>query len=107
MSGDQFILSHQFDGFILGRSTCDGLRAAGTGEHTEVNLRQANLPGAAAGDTNIAGKGYLQATADGVPIESCNHELGRLFNACLSLLGVEAAIIPVPPCYCTEPVGMR
>src|SRR6266536_4113509 len=90
---EQFALCHQFDGLVLGQRARQALRTAGSRQHTERYLWEADLASTAPRNTNIAGQRDLQATADCVTVERRDYQLGRLLQAYQRLIGVQAKIV--------------
>src|SRR6266516_1726538 len=84
---------HQFDGLALPHQARKPLSATGSRQYAEIDLGQANLARIFARNSNVGGHGDLQPTADGMPVERRNHQLGRVLQAKQHFVGVEAEVI--------------
>src|SRR5213080_688821 len=84
---------HQLDRFALPYKARKPLSATRSWQNAEIHFRQTNLARIFACDANIGGHGDLQPTADGMPVERRNHQLGRVLQAKQHFVGVEAEVI--------------
>src|SRR5262249_34936462 len=91
--GEGVARDHQLNRLALADDAAQALRASGSGEHTEVDLRQPDLPGVAAGNTNVRRHGDLQAAAHAVAVERGDHQLGRVLQPEQRLIGMQAEIV--------------
>src|SRR5437773_3354495 len=87
---EQLALDHQLDRQRLADDAGEPLRAPRAGQHAEVDLGEADLAGVLLRQPQIAGHGDLEPTADGMPVERSDGELGRVLQAVQRLVGVQA-----------------
>src|SRR6266566_2471312 len=85
--------NHQLDRLALPHQARKPLSATGSRQYAEIDLGQANLARIFARNSNVGGHGDLQPTADGMPVERRNHQLGRVLQAKQHLIGVQAEVI--------------
>src|SRR5438552_857984 len=78
---EQLAFDHQLDRQRLADDAGEPLRAPRAGQHAEVDLGEADLAGVLLRQPQIAGHGDLEPTADGMPVERGDGELGRVLQA--------------------------
>src|SRR5262249_58800131 len=69
------------------------LRTAGAGQHAQVNLRQADLAGVAAGNADVGSHGDFQTAAYAVAVDRCDHQFGGVLQTQQRLVGMETEVI--------------
>jgi len=90
---EQAAFDHQLDGLRFAHQAREPLRTAGSGEHAEGDLREADLPRALQRDADVRGHGDLQPPADRVAVHRRDDQLGSLFQPVQRLVGVETEVV--------------
>ena len=93
LKGHEFAGHHHLEGLGLADEAGQASGAAGPGEHTEVDLGQADLAAVLAGDADVRGHGDFETAADSVAVDGRDDDLRRLLEARQGFVGVKAEVV--------------
>ena len=93
VEGDHLAADAPLESPHLAQGSNQTLGSSRSWKDSEIDLGKADLASFSPADAEVAGECDFQASTNTVPVEDCDRQLGRLFQAAESLVGMEAEVV--------------